>query len=126
MPQMSVVPFAAFVVYAGADGARSFHFSPEDCTAVIQGIPDSGNLDIFLPGPHDPVPPAEGDWYIVADPKGLLLPGYGHSARTATIHGSGFHIQGEAALVLSDTYGWAAFQFDPLNRLWIAFVGNIA
>ena len=125
MPQMSVVPFAAVVVYAGANSATSFHFSPEDCTAVIQGIPPSGNLDVFLPGPNDPVPPGEGDWYIIADPNGLLTPGDG-GAQSVTIHGNGFPINGSPTLVINATNGWAAFQFDPVNRVWITFVGNIA
>jgi hypothetical protein len=121
---MSVVPFASVVVYAGANGEASFHFSPEDCTAVVQGIPPSGNLDVFLPGPDDPIPPAEGDWYILADPKGLLTAGDG-SSRSATVHGNGFPINGSATLVLNATHGWAAFQFDPRNRVWITFVGDI-
>jgi hypothetical protein len=122
---MSVVPFAAVVVYAGANGAASFHFSPEDCTAVIQGIPPSGNLDVFLPGPEDPVPPGEGDWYIIADPNGLLVAG-DVGAKRVTIHGNGFPINGGDTFVVNATHGWAAFQFDPLNRVWITFVGNIA
>jgi hypothetical protein len=122
---MSVVPFASTVVYAGQNGASSFHFSPEDCTAVIQGIPKSGNLDVFLPGPSDPVPPSEGDWYIIADPNGLLTPG-DDSTKSLTVHGNGFPINLGTTLVITQTFGWAAFLFDPLNRLWITFVGNIA
>jgi len=119
MPHMSVVPFATTVVYAGAEGATSFHFSPEDGTAVIQGIPPSGNLDVFLPGPDDPVPPAGGDWYIVADPTGQLSPETG-----ASIHGNGFSINGEHRLVMTEPYAWAAFQFDSVNRAWITFSGS--
>ena len=123
MPQMSVLPFAAVVVYAGPS---AFHFSPEDCAAVIQQIdPTSHNLDVFLPSASDPVPPAQGDWYIIADPKGLLTSGDGNS-QTVTIHGSGHNINGAPTLVINATFGWAAFQFDPRNQLWITFVGNIA
>lgn len=125
MPQMSVFPFAAVVVYAGANAATSFHFSPEDCTAVIQGIPPSGNLDVFLPGPNDPVPPGEGDWYIIADPNGLLAPADG-SSKSVTIHGNGFPIRSGDTLVITATFGWAAFQFDPRNRVWITFTGDVA
>jgi hypothetical protein len=119
---MSVVPFAAVVVYAGPD---DFHFSPEDCTAVIQGIGPSGTLNVFLPGPDDHVPPAEGDWYIIADPNGLLSPGDG-SSRSVTVHGNGFPIRGNPKLAITDKFGWAAFQFDPRNQLWITFAGDVA
>jgi hypothetical protein len=120
---MSVIPFASIVVYAGPD---DFHFSPEDCTAVIQKIGASGNLDVFLPGPTDHVPPGEGDWYIIADPNGLLTPGDGTSAQNLTVHGNGFPIRGGVTLVINAQFGWAAFQFDPKNQVWVTFTGDIA
>ena len=60
----------------------------------------------------------------IADPNGLLSPVEG-SSKKVTIHGNGFPINGSPALIINATNGWAAFQFDPVNRVWITFVGNI-
>jgi len=116
---MSVFPFPVVVARAGINGARTYAVSPEDVTVVVQEMPDEG-LTVLLPGASSPVPPSDGDFYITADPHGLIT-----VDDSLTVDGNGFPILGIATLVLTDPFSWAAFQFDAQSKLWIAFIGRL-
>jgi hypothetical protein len=125
MPAISTLPWAMVLAHAGAGGASTYYINPEDCTVVIQQIPNAG-LTIFLPGPpglHSRRPPDDGDWYIIADPLGQL----GGEQNTPQIDGQGFTINGALTFHMPNvTFGWVAFQFDAANKDWILVQGGVA
>src|SRR5258708_32609615 len=119
MPASSTLPWAMGLAHAGAGGASTYYINPEDCTVVIQQIPNTG-LTIFLPGPpglHSRRPPDDGEWYIVADPLGLLG---SEDFAPPQINGQGFTINGALVFTLPNVaFAWVAFQFDAINKDWI-------
>lgn len=120
MPAMSVVAFPAIVARAGVGAVSPYVVSPEDCTITVQQMP-SGGLHVRLPGTSSPVPPGDGDFYIIADPLGLIT-----SANPLTVEGNGYTMNGAATQVVTATNGWLAVQFDAENKVWVVFRGDIA
>ena len=120
MPAMSVVAFPVIIAHAGQNGASLYVVSPEDCTVVPDAVP-SGGLTIRLPGANSPVPPGDGDFYMVSDANGLV-----GASNHLIIDGDGFTINGASTLTLAVANCWAAFQFIAEFGVWATFVGNIA
>ena len=126
MPQISTLPWAMVIAHASPNSEPTYYASPEDCTIVLDNIP-VGGLTVFLPGPEGPHsrrPPDDGDWYIVADPLGLLG---NEDVGRVTINGGGFSIKGVLTFPMPNViYGWAGFQFVAALQAWLVVVGGVA
>jgi hypothetical protein len=97
--------------------------APDETFASIKTMP-GGGLTVFLPGPTSPVKagasrvlPGNGDYYEVADPKGLISNG-----NRLTVDGGGFPI-GIAGTPLTivgvGAFGGGSFTFDDDAQTWI-------
>jgi hypothetical protein len=122
MPSISVVPWHCRVSYATIAG---YTIGPDDCTIVADptGITKKGPpFTIQLPDTNSPVPPASGDFYLVADSIGVVNV-FHHLVVQA---GPTYTINGGASLVFTKAFSWVAVQFDGRNKKWAVFQGKLA
>jgi hypothetical protein len=116
---MSVVPWHCRVVHASPP---LYTMTPDDCTIVpVNPGPKGTSWVIQLPDTSSPVPPAAGDFYLVADPLGIVNIFH----HLVVLGGPTYSIQGSALLDLKDAFAWAAFLFDARNRRWAVFQGQV-
>jgi hypothetical protein len=119
LPAISQLTFPVVIARAGLGGHSAYTVTPEDFTILVEEMPPGG-LTIRLPGVSSHVPPCDGDFFVVADPQGLIS-----EEDALAIDGDGHPILESPVLILTKPYAWAALQFDERSKLWIPFVGGL-
>ena len=120
MPSLSVVPWHLRVAHASPP---LYTIGPDDCTVVPVNPGHKGmSWVIQLPDTDSPAPPSAGDFYVVADPLGLVNVFH----HLVLVGGPSYPIGRSAVLDLKRPFAWAAVVFDARNRRWAAFQQKVA
>ncbi len=115
MPKVSTSGQDVTVVHIDSD----YTFGPSDTIASLKGLPTSGLITVFLPGPNTTPDdlPRDGDFYVVADPGGFtsgLGPGQG-----VAVDGGGNNVFGAPVFGPIDIPGFGLkFRFDDVVHAW--------
>lgn len=117
MPKLSVIGTVNRVAHLPPFGG-THHVSADEDLASVSGPTWAGGT-VVLPGPVSSPNdlPSDGDYYGVADPRGLVT---GNSP--LNVDGGGYPIQGAPTMVFTSPFSEATFTFDDIAQAWIACV----